>query len=88
LDVEFVGQSSSQTGYDVLRRYLPFPDRSTLCRHYHDQINEYETMLFDSAFIRKIIATHDSFTNSTLGIDAISLDHVFETNKMPQESSE
>jgi hypothetical protein len=77
LDIAFILQSYSYSGYEILRRYIPFPSRKSIDRHYIPQINQIQESI---SFINKIAQTVKHLPENcqiTLAIDAVSVDNVF-----------
>jgi hypothetical protein len=77
LRVAMVLRSYSFTGYEFLQRYLPFPDITTIYRHYEPRIKTQEVRLSTVAEIPSIVEARKRFSFATIAVDAISLDSVF-----------
>jgi hypothetical protein len=77
LQVSMVVDTYGYTGFDLLRRYLPFPNESTLHHHYASVIEEEQTNLSDIRGIDSILVRHEGIEYTTIAVGAISLDIVF-----------
>jgi hypothetical protein len=64
-------------GYNFRQRYLPFPDQTTLWRHYGARIGEQETKLTQLTTIPSRMHSRKPFSFATIAVDAVCLDNVF-----------
>jgi hypothetical protein len=64
-------------GYNFLQRYLPFPDQTTLWRHYGARIGEHETKLTQLTLIPSMLHSRKPFSFAIIAVDAVCLDNVF-----------
>jgi hypothetical protein len=88
LNVSFVLQCYSQTGYEFMRQYLPLPNRKTIYRHFLERIRAQEANLSNIDFIPKIVQERTPYCDCiTVAIDAIALDAVWISNR-PHKNSE
>jgi hypothetical protein len=77
MNIGFVLLSYSFTGYEFLKKYLPFPCRNTIYSKFLPRITLMEKQLTDCSKICSIIEKRRSFIYLCVALDAISLDNYF-----------
>jgi hypothetical protein len=77
VNIAFILLSYSFTGYDFMRRYLPFPCRNTIYSTFLPRITMMEQLLIDFKRIPEILKNRRDFVFLSVALDAVSLDNYF-----------
>jgi hypothetical protein len=86
LGVAMVLHSYCPTAYKFGCRYIPFPDESTIRRHYNPKIKEEEKYLSDLSQMAEIVRRRVYLGCCTIAVDTISLDSTFLAARERKES--